>query len=82
MAVSDAFRPQASDWLIFLAGMERSFVLRPVGKVVPSASQAQLDNWMVPALGFASERGGLRPPQHPSPKPWFFRQTTDTEVCS
>jgi hypothetical protein len=72
MAVSDAFRPQASVWLMFLAGMEPSFVLRPVGKVLPSASQAQLDSSTPPDHRFASERGGAyAPPQHPSPKLWF-----------
>jgi hypothetical protein len=43
MAVIDAFRPQAIDWLKFLGGMDPSFVLRPVGKVAPKASHAQLD---------------------------------------
>jgi hypothetical protein len=41
MAVSDAFRPQANVWAKFLVGMDISFVLRPVGKVLPDASQAQ-----------------------------------------
>jgi hypothetical protein len=45
MAVFDAFRPQAIDWAKFLVGMHISFVLRPVGKVAPDASQAQLDTW-------------------------------------
>ena len=69
MAVPDAFRPQASAWLKFLAGMDSSFVLWPVGKVTPNADQAQLDERTSPDLRSASGRGGaVAPPLHPSPK--------------
>jgi len=36
MAVPDAFRTQAKIWLIFLAGMQKAFVLRSVGKLTPN----------------------------------------------
>ena len=72
MAVPDAFRPQASAWGKFLVGIEASFVLRPVGKVTPNPSPAQLDEWTSPDLRFASERGGAAAlPCTPPQNLWF-----------
>ena len=69
MAVPDAFRAQTNVWLMFLVGMQPSFVLRSVSKLTPNYGQAQPGRRTLPHLRSSSERGGaLAPPLHPSPK--------------